>query len=138
MRARIVVYDDLCILDETEMLSDKKEQIKAVAENALQTTPDAQYAEVYNGQKLIFRLNLTRRGKLVQAKNLHPGWGGYREGAGWKGKGKEALVNRVVIHVNEEMYDFLDAMGNKRPEWIRQAIREKRERDQQQEEKGSQ
>ena len=129
LRKRIVIYDDLCIIDETEALSNDKAQIKAIATNVLKTTPDAEAVDVFDGEKLIMRLNLTRKGKVVQAKNLHPGWGGYREGAGWKGKGKEALVNRVVIHVNEEMFEFLDAMGNKRPEWIRQAIKEKRERD---------
>ena len=129
LRKRIVIYDDLCIIDETETLSNDKAQIKAIATNVLKTTPDAEAVDVFDGEKLIMRLNLTRKGKVVQAKNLHPGWGGYREGAGWKGKGKEALVNRVVIHVNEEMFEFLDAMGNKRPEWIRQAIKEKRERD---------
>lgn len=129
LRKRIVIYDDLCIIDETEALSNDKAQIKAIATNVLKTTPDAEAVDVFDGEKLILRLNLTKKGKVVQAKNLHPGWGGYREGAGWKGKGKEALVNRVVIHVNEEMFEFLDAMGNKRPEWIRQAIKEKRERD---------
>jgi len=129
MRKRIVIYDDLCIIDETEVLSNDKAQIKAVAISALQTTPDAESVDVFDGSKLLMKFNLTRKGKVVPVKNLHPGWGGYREGAGWKGKGKEALVNRVVIHVNEEMFEFLDKMGNKRPEWIRQAIKEKRERD---------
>lgn len=118
------------------MLSDKREQIKSVALNVLQSTPDAETVEVYDGKKLIMKYNLTSKGKVVKANTLHPGWGGRRERSGAKSKGAAALTNRVVFHVNEDMFQFLDAMGTSKPEWIRQAVREKREREEK--EKGSQ
>ena len=39
MRARIVIYNDLCIIDETEVVSKDREQIKDIATNLLKTTP---------------------------------------------------------------------------------------------------
>lgn len=122
------------------MLSDNREQIKLVAHNMLNTTTDAEMVEVWNENKLMMKFQFNRKHKIVPAKTLHPGWGGRRERAGAKSKGADALTNRVVFHVNEEMFGFLDDMGTKKPEWIRQAIKEKRERDAsaEQTEKGSQ
>lgn len=128
-KIRIIVYDDLCELDETEMLADNRDQAKAVAFNMLRTTQDARTVECWSKNKLVMKFNLTKKMKIVPARTLHPGWGGRREGAGAPSKGAKALINRIVLHVDEEMFDFLESKENKKAEWIRQAIIEKRDRE---------
>ena len=135
-KARIIVYDDLMILDETETFFKDSDQLASIARQVLSQTPDAEIAEVWVKEKIKMRFTKNRKGKIVKSNTLHPGWGGRREGAGSKGKGEEALTNRVVFHVNDEMFEFLDALGKRKPEWIRLAVKEKREREEN--EKGSQ
>lgn len=128
-KARIIVYDDVGILDETDTLFEDKEQLAGIAKQNLSQTPDAEMVEVWACGRLAMKFEYNRKHKIVPAKNLHPGWGGRRDRAGAPSKGAEALVNRVVLHVNEETFDFCDSLGRNKAEWIRQAIREKRERE---------
>lgn len=131
MRARIVIYDDMVELDDTEVISDNREQVKNIAQSMLKATPNAEMCEVYNCKdgKMIMKFVITRKGNIKPARTIHPNWGGRRPGQGAPSKGDKALINRVVIHVDKEMADFLETVGSK-PEWIRQAIKEKREREQ--------
>lgn len=129
MRARIVIYDDLCIIDETEVVSKDRKQIKNIATNLLKTTPDAESVEVWVSSRLSMKFKTTRGGSVKAVTNVaHPNWGGVREGAGRPSKGKKAFKYRIVTHVDEEMFDYVESRNNK-SEWIRQAVREKMERE---------
>ena len=105
-KARIIVYDDVGILDESDTLFEDKEQLAGIAKQNLSQTPDAEMVEVWAGSKLVMKFEYNRKHKIVPSKNLHPGWGGRRDRAGAPSKGAEALTNRVVLHVNEETFDF--------------------------------
>ena len=129
MKARIVIYDDMCIIDETEVESKDKEQIKNIAINLLKTTPDAETAEVWVGKQLSMAFKTMKSGKIKAVTNVaHPNWGGAREKSGRPSKGKLAFRNRIVTHVNDEMYEYVENKNNK-ASWIRQAILEKMERE---------
>ena len=128
-KARIIVYDDVGILDESDALFENREQLAGIAKQNLNQTLDAEMVEVWAGGKLAMKFEYNRKHRIVPAKNLHPGWGGRRERAGAPSKGAEALTNRVVLHVNEETFGFCESLGKNKAEWIRQAIREKRERE---------
>lgn len=128
-KARIIVYDDVGLLDESDTLFEDKEQLAGIAKQNLNQTLDAEMVEVWAGSRLVMKFEYNRKHKIVPAKNLHPGWGGRRDRAGAPSKGAEALTNRVVLHVNEETFDFCESLGRNKAEWIRQAIREKRERE---------
>lgn len=132
-KAQIVIYDDLLVIDETEAFFKDDEQLAGIATSCLRSTPNAEVVEVYLNGKLKMKFSITRRGK-IKSESIHPGWGGARKGAGRKPKGEES-VSYATIHlrVNKDLAEFLDAMLDKKCEYIRQAIREKRERD-----KGSQ
>ena len=130
-KIRIIVYDDLCELDETEMLADNRDQAKAVAFNMLRTTQDAKTVECWAKNKLIMKFNLTKKMKIIPSKTLHPGWGGRREGAGGPRKGKDALDRILRFRVDSETFEFLESLLNKKGDYIRKAIQEKRERDKQ-------
>lgn len=130
-KARIIVYDDWGVmLDETETFFASKEQLEGIVKQTLNQTHDGEVVEAWVGSKLKMKFQFNRKHKIVPCKNLlHPGWGGRRDRAGAPSKGAEALVNRVVLHVNEETFDFCESLGRNKAEWIRQAISEKRERE---------
>ena len=130
-KARIIVYDDWGVmLDETETFFASKEQLEGIAKQTLIQTHDGEVVEAWVGRKLKMKFQFNRKHKIVPCKNLlHPGWGGRRDRAGAPSKGAEALVNRVVLHVNEETFGFCESLGRNKAEWIRQAISEKRERE---------
>lgn len=130
-KARIIVYDDWGVmLDETETFFASKEQLEGIVKQTLNQTHDGEVVEAWVGSKLKMKFQFSRKHKIVPCKNLlHPGWGGRRDRAGAPSKGAEALVNRVVLHVNEETFGFCESLGRNKAEWIRQAISEKRERE---------
>lgn len=129
-KARIIVYDDWGVmLDETETFFASKEQLEGIVKQNLNQTKDGEVVEAWVGGKLKMKFEFSRKRKIVKSKSLHPGWGGRRDRVGAPSKGAEALVNRVVLHVNEETFGFCESLGRNKAEWIRQAIREKRERD---------
>lgn len=130
-KARIIVYDDWGVmLDETETFFASKEQLEGIVKQTLNQTHDGEVVEAWVGKKLKMKFQFSRKHKIVPCKNLlHPGWGGRRDRAGAPSKGAEALVNRVVLHVNEETFGFCESLGRNKAEWIRQAISEKRERE---------
>ena len=45
-KARIIVYDDVGILDESDTLFEDKEQLAGIAKQNLNQTPDAEMVEV--------------------------------------------------------------------------------------------
>lgn len=119
----------MCIIDETEVESKDKEQIKNIATNLLKTTPDAETAEVWVGKQLSMAFKMMKSGKIKAVTNVaHPNWGGVRENSGRPSKGKLAFRNRIVTHVNDEMFEYVENKNNK-ASWIRQAILEKMERE---------
>lgn len=129
-KARIIVYADWGVmLDETEAFFKDKEQLEGIVKQTLTQTHDGEVVEAWVGSKLKMKFQFNRKHKIVPCKNLHPGRGGRRDRAGAPSKGAEALVNRVVLHVNEETFGFCESLGRNKAEWIRQAISEKRERD---------
>ena len=129
-KARIVLYDDLVIIDETETFFTDAKNLESIVISCLRTTPGALIAEVYVKSKM----TLTNKGK-PKKMNIHPNWGGRRAGAGGKRKGEEVLSSKVCFRVDEETLEFLKSLLDKKGEYIRKAIQEKRERDK---EKGSQ
>ena len=131
-KAEIKIYDDLMIIDETETFFKDNEQLAGIASSCLRSTPNAEMVEVYVKNKLKMKFKITNRGK-VKKESIHPGWGGARRGAGGPRKGEERLANKVAFRCNNEMLEFLNNLLDKKGEYIRSAIQEKRER-----EKGSQ
>lgn len=131
-KANIVLYDDLVIIDETEAYYKDSGHLTNIAVNCLRTTPGAEYAEVYVNGKLKAKYTLTNKGK-PKKMSTHPNWGGRRPGAGSTPKGEKAMRNKVSFRVDDEMLEFLNRLLSKKGEYIRQAIREKRDK-----EKGSQ
>ena len=136
---RIVAYDDLAIIDDTDMWSESKEQLANMAASMFSNHSDAETVEVYDlkADKMILKFGINRKGKMIPMKiRHHPNWGGRREGGGRK-KSANPLDRRIYVNVDEDTDNFLGEMDSKtRPAWLRAAIKEKREREQQ--EKGSQ
>lgn len=126
-KAQIIIYDDFVIIDETEAFFKDNEQLAGIASSAF-APPRAQVVEVYVKDKLKMKFRITNRGK-IKKESLHPGWGGARRGAGCPRKGEGTLEHRIGFRVNSETLKFLDSLLDKKGEFIRQAIKEKRERD---------
>lgn len=126
MRAIIYVYDELMVVDDTEVISDNKEQLANIAISMLRTTPDAKYAEVWDetSEKMIMKYSLNRKG-LPKKESVHPGWGGKRKGAGRKPIGEKTLDVIVRSRVNKETGKYLDSLLDRRAAFIREAIEEK-------------
>lgn len=127
-KAQIIIYDDFVIIDETEAFFKDNEQLAGIASSCLRSTPSAEVVEVYVKDKLKMKFRITNRGK-IKKESLHPGWGGARRGAGCPRKGEGTLEHRIGFRVNSETLKFLDSLLDKKGEFIRQAIKEKRERD---------
>ena len=51
-KARIIIYDDWAILDETETFFKDKSYLIGIAKSTLQQTPDAVIAEVWVNDRL--------------------------------------------------------------------------------------
>lgn len=129
MKARIVIYDELLIIDETEVSYCDLGNLEALTASFLRSTPGAEIAEAYiGGGKLKYRLQLTRKGK-VKRLSIHPNWGGARPGAGRKPIGGKALSIKIAFRVDQDTFDFLQTLLTKKGKFVRDAIREKRERD---------
>lgn len=131
-RYRIVAYDDLCIIDETEMWAERKQQLIDMATSLFSSHPDAEVVEVMDkgADKMVMKFGINRKGKVIPMKiPHHPNWGGKREGGGRK-KTANPLTRQIYVKVDEETANFLDEMDSiTRPRWLRAAIKEKRERE---------
>ena len=62
-KARIVLYDDLVIIDETETFFTDSKNLESIVISCLRTTPGALIAEVYVKDKLKSKMTLTNKGK---------------------------------------------------------------------------
>ena len=129
-KVRIIIYDDMGImLDDTEVISGNKEQIQKIAESMLKTTNNAEYSEVWNDKRIKMKFSLTSKGRIKSVTNVeHPNWGGVRAGQGRPSLGAKAYRHRIPINVNDEMLGRLENLNN-RASWIRQAIQEKLDRE---------
>ncbi len=127
-KAQIVIYDDLVVIDETETFFKDNEQLAGIAISCLRSTPSAEMVEVFVRGKLKMKFKITNRGS-VKKESIHPNWGGVRPRSGRKPKGEISLNTVIQFRVDKEMYEFLDGMLDKKAEFIRQAIQEKRERE---------
>lgn len=130
-KAQITIYDDLVVIDETETFFKNNEQLAGIAVSCLRSTPNAELVEVFVKGKMKMKFRITSRGK-VKKENTHPGWGGARKGAGCPRKEVGRLGTLVAFRADDEMNDFLNGLLDKKAEFIRQAIREKREREKRQ------
>lgn len=129
MKARVVIYDDILIADETEVSYSNMKNLEAITVSCLRSTPGAEIAEAYSGGKLKLKLQITKRGKIKKL-GIHPNWGGRRKGSGRKPiGGDKALSVRVAFRVDIATYEFLQTLLNKKWEFVRAAIREKIERE---------
>lgn len=128
-KARIVIYDDLCIIDETETYYKSIDQLNAIASSVLRSTPNAEMVEVYIKNKIRLKLRITNRG-AIKKENLHPGWGGVRPNSGRKVKVENRLDYIVAFKVTEDINKFLNKMDSfTKAKWLRAAVREKIERE---------
>lgn len=131
IKARIVVFDDLAILDETEIINNK-DVIGKVANNLLLSTSGAESCEVYDVKsgKMIMRFTLTRKGKVQALKiKTNPNLGGARPGGGRK-PSPNSFTRYIAIRVTQDVGQWLDEhTGNSMAAWIRDAINEKMERE---------
>lgn len=137
IKARIVVYDDYTILDETEIINNK-DVIGKVANNLLLSTSGAESCEVYDtkANKMIMRFTLTRKGKVLAAKVKTDNRGGRRPNQYGRPPSPNSFTRYIAIRVSQDVGRWLDEnTGNSMAAWIRDAINEKIERDK---EKGSQ
>lgn len=124
-KARIVIYDDLVIIDETETFFSNNEQLAGIASSCLRSTPSAEMAEVYVRDKLKFKFRITNRGK-IKKENTHPGWGGARPNSGPKPKGAERLDHILMFKVTKTMFEYVSKMDSfTKTDWLRSAIQEK-------------
>lgn len=139
IKARIVVYDDYTILDETEIIN-SKEVISKVANNLLLSTSGAVSCEVYDtkASKMIMRFTLTRKGKVLSAKVKTDNRGGRRPNQHGRPPSPNSFTRYIAIRVSQDVGRWLDEnTGESMAAWIRDAINEKIER-YGKEEKGSQ
>lgn len=136
---RLVSYDDLTILDETELWSPNFTHLGNVARSLFGTSGEVKMVEAIEIKTQMVRLKFVRsaKGKITQVKTPHhPQWGGSRGGG--RPRAENPIHWEVKFKVDDETHAFLyDTLDSKtRPAFLRAAIREKRERDRQ--EKGSQ
>lgn len=127
-KAVVYFYDDICCVDDTEILYDKKDQLADIVVAMLRATADAKTAEAYDAatNNLILKYNVTRNGKVSKIRTSRRG--GSRPGAGRKSKGRESKQHIITLRVNADTYDYLQSLPDKSL-WIRTAIAEKLERD---------
>lgn len=127
-KAIVYFYDDICCVDDTEILYDKKDQLADIVVAMLRATSDAKTAEAYDAatNNLILKYNVTRNGKVSKIRTSRRG--GSRPGSGRKSKGRESIQHIITLRVNADTYDYLQSLPDKSL-WIRTAIAEKLERD---------
>lgn len=131
MKVRIVIYDDLTILDETEMITSNKEQMVAVASNMLKQNADSETAEIWDKEKekLITKLAISRKGKITPVKTTHPNWGGKRAGAGPKTVYKDVIMVNLSLRIRPAVDEYLSNITEcSKSDFIRKAIDEAIER----------
>lgn len=128
-KAIIYVFDDLSVLDDTEMNFKSRDEVAKVAINMLQSTQGAKTAEVYETPKnnLILKFKIARKGKVQKLKLSNRG--GARVGAGAKRKGVQVLDYIIHFRADRDLYEFLNTKLNKKGEYIRAAIIEKMQRE---------
>lgn len=128
-KAIIYVFDDLSVLDDTEMNFKSRDEVAKVAINMLQSTQGAKTAEVYETPKnnLILKFKIARKGKVQKLKLSNRG--GARVGAGAKRKGVQVLDYTIHFRADRDLYEFLNTKLNKKCEYIRAAIIEKMQRE---------
>ena len=127
-KAVVYFYDDICCVDDTEILYDKKDQLADIVVAMLRATAEAKTAEAYDAttNNIILKYNVTRNGKVSKIRTSRRG--GSRPGAGRKSKGRESIQHIITLRVNADTYDYLQSLPDKSL-WIRTAIAEKLERD---------
>lgn len=127
-KAIVYFYDDICCVDDTEILYDKKDKLADIVVAMLRATAEAKTAEAYDAatNNLILKYNVTRNGKVSKMRTSRRG--GSRPGAGRKSKGRESIQHIITLRVNADTYDYLQSLPDKSL-WIRTAIAEKLERD---------
>ena len=127
-KAVVYFYGDICCVDDTEILYDKRDQLADIVVAMLKASSEAKTAEAYDAatNNLILKYNITRNGKVSKMRTSRRG--GSRPGAGRKSKGRESIQHIITLRVNADTYDYLQSLPDKSL-WIRAAIAEKLERD---------
>ena len=69
-KAVVYFYDDICCVDDTEILYDKKDQLANIVVAMLRATAEAKTAEAYDAatNNLILKYNVTRNGKVSKMR----------------------------------------------------------------------
>lgn len=133
MKAVVITYVDIAILDETEVEYTSQDHLLNLVKEIFTDEPSANFCEVYNKitRECFIELRKTPKGFIkTNILNAHPNVGGRRKGAGNKPKPPHLRKDKnFTLPMRKEMYDSLDALGNKRAAFIREAIKEKWERE---------
>ena len=121
------------MLDETEVDYTSNIQLLALSKEIFAGEPTADYCDVYdrNSQEYILKMRKTPKGSIyITYQKKSNNWGGKR--AGQYAVRKDDAVrmkHNICIPMKDEMYKEMSVLGNQRAEYIRQAIREKFERE---------
>lgn len=132
MKSILVIYDDLCELDRTEVAYKDEKELKTVIRSLVADYPEAELVEVYtkSSGNLALSYTINQRGMPVEKERTRPRRGGYRPGCEKNLPHPPAVYRRnITIPMTPEMKTALDVLDTNRAEYIRKAIEEKFERD---------
>lgn len=89
-KAVVYFYDDICCVDDTEILYDKRDKLADIVVAMLKASSEAKTAEAYDAatNNLILKYNITRNGKVSKMRTSRRG--GSRPGAGRKARAEKA------------------------------------------------
>lgn len=132
MKSILVIYDDLCELDRTEITYTDEDQLKVIIRSLTCDYPEAEFVEVYNkaSGSLILSYTITAKGKLLEKERTKPRRGGYRPGIEKNLPHHPAVFKEnITIPLRPEIKAALAPLGIQRAAYIRAAIEEKFERE---------
>ena len=132
MKSILVIYDNLCELDRTEVAYTDEAQLKTIIRSLIGDYPDAEFVEVYNkaSGSLVLSFTITPKGKLIEKERTKSRRGGYYPGIEKNLPHPPAVyTNNLTISMTPEMKAALDILGSNRAAYVRKAIEEKFERE---------
>lgn len=126
MKAIIVIYDDLCELDRTEVTYTDEKQLKVIIRSLIADYPEAECVEIYDkaSGSLVLSYTITPTGKIVVKFRAKPRRAGYQ-----LSNHHAVYKSNLTIPMTPEMKDALAPLGIQRASYVRAAIEEKLERE---------
>lgn len=126
MKAIIVIYDDLCELDRTEVTYTDEKQLKVIIRSLIADYPESECVEIYDkaSGSLVLSYTITPTGKIVVKFRAKPRRAGYH-----LPNHHAVYKSNLTIPMTPEMKDALAPLGIQRASYVRAAIEEKLERE---------